>query len=438
MNTTTKNGGQEPLFLVDPSSGGQLVGSGPNDEASRLIHLLGVVDLFAQINKREGLVAAVATPLHRPGIERRYGSRTGAVAQAAADNAELLHKQAKWEFARSVGMFALIEQDPSSEDAVKRTTAGLYEEFFNTYFGAKNTPKREAFGALLRNDLSALILGVSDLNRQEGARPHHKDTNKPKSRRNPDQQLSSRNRMLAIHNDPRAGFLPFSDIEKNNVMTFLDDLDNPKYPLGVSNQLLEVFNHQERLYPRDPEMGADRALQSIVYVLGDYLSNASQQLGLLRDLEARMAEAVNPNVTLLDQFGPDELAYAALARFSDVQRFVSDGVVDHKLGNILKTGEHRWTRRGPGRHKVVHDQYTHDTIDPVYVEHIDEFAASTDVREARGLVYRAVTNEQARSVFHRASLSSIAAVALTGAGSNLTAVVLAKQELVRLDAKTAA
>src|SRR5690606_25709107 len=114
----------------------------------------------------------------------------------------------------------------------------------------------------------------SSANRKNGLRPHA-----------PEAMDSTTERLAAIKGDPRAGFYPKTNSEKVLVLSWLDYLDNPEKPLGIVNQLREVFVRSQGFKPRKttaPESDSPttkkkhfgvphgvRALESITWEVGD-------------------------------------------------------------------------------------------------------------------------------------------------------------------------
>ncbi len=398
--------GQEAIFLVSPETGAPILPDQPAAEevavsiVDRDIHLLASLAILGETSQYKGFERAVRSPARRRAIADTYGDKTiDAINEGAQRNAETARKQSKWEFARASGMFTLIDSGTLEAPDAKRRTSNLFNRFEERFGGARNAGERNRYQRQLNANLRKIQRGVTDANRESGLRPHK--VTKKEVLAPDEKQLNIRERLTAIHEDPRAGFYPTTHREKNTVLAFLDYLDNPANPLGANNQRLEIFNHQERLKDKGlVEVGGERSIESLTYELVDYFLDARKQLVALQDLETYVAEMMNPSVTLADELPQGHVGLLALVRYKDIAAYAS-AQKRRKTQFIdpLTTKEDRWAKSNdPGKHKTVHDQYTlpkDDTDQAV----LDMAAGSMTVLEARPLLRVAITDQLKRMDF---------------------------------------
>ena len=336
------------------------------------IQLMNVLGNLAAAKSHDGAASDGAAGA----LTERYGSRAPAVASGAKRRANEFKVAATREFERASGMHVLIDSGVATTAEARRITRELFSDFLKKYHLTPSNKESAAYRKQLETEVNQLQTQQSVFNREHNLRPHKKDTKtQEKSDKEPapisKDTLGTRARMLAIDGDVRAGFLPRSNDEKNKVMAYLDYLDNPNYPLGVNNQLFEVMNHQQRYRRAKPGMpkpirggGQDavRAVESIVWELGDYFADANITLQVLRSLEDAMYNA-SPRLMLheLDDVGIGHPGIVRLVRDLDIRLFVTIGKIevptgDPLAGTLVRTVAS--TNRLPGRHKTLYDQYT--------------------------------------------------------------------------------
>ena len=356
----------------------------------RDIHLQNVLTLLGQISLREGFQQAATSG--RADLRERYGDRLEeTVAGSIAKRGEL-HKQAKWEFARAFGL------QPDSTQTEKTAAKHAFTAFRGKFAHQTNAQRRFNYRKKLEQNVRVLQEQRTAQNRASGARPHKA----PRKQADPElPKLGTIDRLQALHEDPRAGFLPATHKEKNQVMAFLDYLDNPAYPLGVNNQFFEIHNHQEREKEKQGGAipGGARALESIIYEFGDYLTQSTHQLEALRDLELRIGECPNPTVSLAEEIGSEHPGYASLVRYIDLAT-VRDGGQVPGIKDPLRTKEHRWAAgKEPGKHKTVHDIYTRPDPSETIKDHVAERVQSLTIGQMRQIISEAVTDQELRRSF---------------------------------------
>lgn len=357
---------------------------------------LNALSLFGAINQREGFIK------QREGAEARYGERAAAALEGAKQNRDALEAQARDEFYRSIGLFAVeetVEMIPGTNIAEYRSDAQRRWNIFQArYRGAHHVLERNAYGRRLRDEITML---QSQHNRTEGIRPHMPDKERaeqPGHHQLPP-KLPTRERLQAIHEDPRAGFLPTTNEEKNTVLAWLDYLDNPKYPLGVNNQLLEIYNkHQRNSKNPAHREHAKRAMLSIPHEVYDFWSNATESLENLTDLSEILSLGQSPKVSLTEEVQAHP-AFGALIRYRDLARFRDKNQLPSGIKNPLMTREDRRPHLLKGKNKTLEDIYTQKELTPDVAEYIEQEAAALTIGQARSLLRKAIVDQKARQTF---------------------------------------
>ncbi len=213
-------------------------------------------------------------------------------------------------------------------------------------------------------------------------------------------QLDTREKLLALRDDPNAGFLPFTDAEKTVGSELLDYLgDHRQYPAGVGNRLQEIFLRQRRV---GGGAMANRALISVAFEYGDFALNAQTQLGAMQGMRAELADDhFNPGVSIAEDFPDGHPGIAPLVRFTDVLALREEGV-QHTVFNPLKGVERRTVKANSDdklQHKVIEDRYTAPELDKDIAERIDAFSEQTRIGLVRPLLDKAIASEAIRLDF---------------------------------------
>lgn len=218
-------------------------------------------------------------------------------------------------------------------------------------------------------------------------------------------QLDTQEKLIALRDDPLAGFLPFSHQEKSQATEMLDYLGNPKvYPAGLGHRLQEIFMRNRR------DIGdaqARRAMFSLAYEYGDYAFNAQRQYALLGQLQAELEEDhFNPHVTIAEDFPDGHAALPAVIRFVDI-RAVRESNRMLTPYDPLKVDKDRTIQANSEddkKHKTVGDRYTAERVAGEVAQRMDAFAEQTTVAELRVLLPDVLTNEAVRFEFWSARL----------------------------------
>lgn len=281
--------------------------------------------------------------------------------------------------------------------------------FMSLYEGRKHNAARK----VLKRNLTMLVQGLSPEQLEFDSSidiPEHtaaaKQAKPPQTaaEQKPDttERLSTTQKLQALRDDVRAGFLPATHAEKTKALAFLDYMDNPMYPANISHQFQEVFLRQHRKLDL-PREEAAATLTSIGFELGDFFLQAHDQAIALGDLAARIDECPNPNVTLVEELGDNHPGYAALIRYMDILPVREKGIqISPK--DPLRSKENRGPQTFIGKNKTVEDSYTAETPRPVIRERIVERIHTLTIGELRAISREAAHNEQKRATFWAARL----------------------------------
>ncbi|HEY1063943.1 MAG TPA: hypothetical protein VGE30_01460 [Candidatus Saccharimonadales bacterium] len=375
------------------------------NETERLIeqdvHELNALALFGAINRKEFILA------HPDTLKKQGGNAARSLTSIKEQRDELV-AQARTHFEMSAGydhrrVQLVAANQPTDE--LDREAKRAWNTFQIWYRKPQSADARTRRIRELRTEVKYLR---SNENRDQGLRPHLSDGERKLAL---EPVLDTRERLIALRDDPRARFMPTTHREKNVMLAWLDYLDNPDYPLGINNQLLEVFNHQagrgvtsETYAKRELP---DRTVRTIVYELHDYWTNANISLATLTDLEKVVDECVNPNVTLAEEAG-DHPGLRALIRFRDLERWREQDKKPKGVRDPLVTKEDRRPHTDDQKNKTVEDIYTRRVADPEIMEYIAEEADGITIKEARGLIQRAVADQENRQLFLLRRLEDIA------------------------------
>lgn len=412
---------QEAFFATDAHghiSDAEVAGEYVVDPISQRIHLINALDGLAQMSSLDGLIMAAGSGSQGARIEDQFHAPGKVVAESTRMRQWKLGKEIRYEFARAHGMFARID---AGEDAaiVKAEIKALYTDFIDTYGHIRNAEARHKYRMQLDAEIKSYQQAATDHNEAEASRPHLAD--KERSDQGLD-TLSSTERLRAIYEDSRAGFLPTTHTEKTMVMAALDYLDNPQYRLGIRNQALEIARFHKKkgndpTLPSTWQEGREYGLQAAVsrtYEIGDFLMDAQRQLDDFRALQVMLYKPIRPTLTLQDAIGSYHDAYAGLTRFRDLEVLrhkgeeVATGLPHHPL-HPYRNETADVLSGYPGKHKVLEDPYTRTDPEDEFAAKIAQFPEETTVHEARKLLGRAIDDAEKRRRFMLELLQSYTA-----------------------------
>lgn len=352
---------EETLFVVAEQTGQVVPVDFDISNASvsweeRNVRLQNVVTLLAHKSMLEGFVSFEVP------ARSSYGERAAVVREVARSQVQQLTLDAKNEFAVAAGHFSLLDSGYKKTE-VQAMTRNLFSDFLKKYYGPKHYKTAQAYRRKLSNDVNLI----------------HSQPEEPELQLPSDEGLLSGTvlnnyeKLQAIINDERAGFLPATNREKTQILTLLDYLDKKG---GVANQLIEVFKKSQGFILSDGVVRTagvregKRAIESIVYELGDYAGNAVKSHSQLTDLQNKLAEIDNPKLTLGVVLGVDHVGFAPLFRYSVIRELYDKQLPDllPRSEDPMRTVENRWTKEGKGKHKEVTDRYTRENTEPEITE----------------------------------------------------------------------
>jgi hypothetical protein len=216
--------------------------------------------------------------------------------------------------------------------------------------------------------------------------------------------LNSRQRMIALRDDKRAGFLPSNHNEKTQAFTLLTYLDHPKeHPGGVHEHLFAVAKHQERVYReqkgathREAKDAGKEAVVSILNEYGDHIANAVQSITRLRKADQIIRETSNPAITLQEviEDNPEvEVCFNELLRHVDLIKLRETGAAPMPFDPLgPKRNENPEVVR-EGQNKRLDDPYTGDVRSDAAKEYTEEQHSHVRVLTARKQLPEAIENE---------------------------------------------
>lgn len=429
----TKASQQESLIVVAEKAGLMHVPNPEadplaNDRISQKLYLLNSLQDLAAAKLRDGFLAS------DPAIAKeRYGDQASQVREGADRNRAKFLVSAEENFKRASKYYELSDHYTKIGKNVLgwvhplRVYRPMYSDFLKRFY----TPA-ESFEAV-RDERQRLISEISDMqgwtqpedfvpavsqfNRTHGNRPHKQEVTP--SRKDPilgsePDTLTTIDKLNVIQGDPRAQFIPKTNHAKTITASWLDYLDNPKYPAGISNQLFEVYiSNQKRLYMTPPE--AARALESKAYEVEDHAADALQSLEHIRDLQAKVAEIMAPHVSLAEEFPDGHPGLYVWARHRALKELMVTGSVqglDKPLA-ILRTGTYpppseRPHGNEPGKHKTLLNQFTRPDVRRKYKKYVEDLVSRTRIGEVRGDFDEIVTDLTNEFEFFKHRLLDIA------------------------------
>ncbi len=396
-----------------------------NNRIEQKLYLINALADLSGARMREGFEVVGETA----DVQARYGEHTATVVEGARRIRAQLLESAEDNFKKASKFHETTAAQKAGSWVVDKVHKHpyflhrvMYSGFLKDFYLGQDFRTRAGYRAQLLADISQMRSWsqveheVTEFNREHNLRPHQ-PTSEPipaeatTTERRTLNTLESRERLLAILYDPRAGFFPATHREKNQALTFLDYLDNPAYPAGTVDQLIEVYVHaKRRLTPEEESTKkfkakddeAIRTIESLIWETGDYLADAAQAFRLLSELKTATGK-VSPHVTLAEELGSEHPAIPYLVQYDDQETFIEEGGVPRLRRNPWRTAEERWVPKAhalaPGKHKTVHSQYARPDRTPAFQKHIDRRAHELTFGEARDIVEPAIESALRRAYF---------------------------------------
>ncbi len=405
-----KPGPNQDELLVVAERSGQMVAREFNIEPDEWQN-----SLEANLHLQNALSGLLKINLLRPFvdideiIETRYADRTDEgrdeIREHSAAKLEVVTKSTKTEFAHAIGHFARISagEDPES---VKAESRRKFSDFAKKYSGASNNKRAhqlrqslvQKVREMLSNDRPEVEARVTEFNRENGLRPHALKLEKKGEKIIKLTPLETRERLLAVQGDPRAGFIPKTNHAKNVVISWLDYLDNPEFPRGIRNQLSEVFTHNQRMIESEEQYWqtgntemALRGLESITWEVGDHAIDAFTSLVKMIELKKDLDDTPGAQTRLADAFPEGHPGLAVLIRHRALKELISTGDVKGLLHpfTILRTSQDpppsaRPNSNEPGKRKTLLNQFTRPDIRPKFAKYIAQQTEALRVGQVRG------------------------------------------------------
>lgn len=406
MNTRDAALGQEPLFLMTERGDRAMLrdfsGDQPINQVNileRNFRLINVLDLFSERNELQGLIKIGAA--RTQGLADGKDDITQSMVEAATRKLPRVTNHLQQEFEAVLGYRPLVEAGEMSSQEARQKQGEEFARFNSAYGRPHKRKERAAYRA-------KLVSGIVAIEQVEPPVIHEQE---------PVPMPEAKDRLLAILDDPRAGFMPSTHREKNAILAYLDYLDNhEEYPFGIANQFLEVFTHRQKSSGgRGNILEARRSLISLAYELGDYYENATAQTAALADLQARINDCPNPNVSLQEEVGTSHPGYGALIGYIDTMELLKKGEISgpHNEFSVLHDSEDRPDAEpipvevDLDKHKTVEDPYTTQEPDDIVAKRIADKVRTMTIGELRTVVGEARANQEARALFMRSRLEEL-------------------------------
>lgn len=393
---------QDALIIANPESGQFAVhdfeASGVVDLTESRLHLLNTLALFGAINQRENFYRYQSSV-----AQQRYGENAPQVLEGAKRNGQEMAQEAQEEFYRAIGRNLVMASAPEDYpefdfEAYGRDAKRQWTTFQARYRREAHSSARHELMKALR---SGIMLDVSGAHRDAEVRPYISKKDQKRDRTSDGREyplLSSRERLQALQDDPRAGFLPKNDREKIKCFTYLDYLDNPEYPLGISNQFIEIFIHQQKGRKIEKLATAQRSVVSVTHELHDHWRDSLQSMAQLTKLQQDL-DGANPKLGVLEDVPADHPGIPVLVRYRDLATLRDAGRLPEGIVNPLRVVEDRRPHADPTKNKTVADVYTAANKPPQMEGYITKAADGMTIAEARTLLKAAIQDEQAREAF---------------------------------------
>lgn len=218
----------------------------------------------------------------------------------------------------------------------------------------------------------------------------------------------TKEKLIGLRDDSRAGFLPTTHKEKSQAFELLDYLDLAKYPLGVNQRLDEIAQHQQKI-AQDPEYEhnlkgdaiywfSQDTVRSIINEWGDHLHSAIVSHDKLQALKEFLDSGISPRVSVGEATTTDfdeQFDYTELVRFINLKSLRDGNAIAF---DPLRTKEDR-TIVHPHKNKIIEDVHTAVGSPEEIQTYIDEVAQELSVKDGRQLINEALADQANRRIF---------------------------------------
>lgn len=399
---------------------------------------LEALKYLGKISRKQGLSAKAATDPEYFATRRgrKYGSEAlGSLLKESDFSRTGDGRLALQEFARSyggrafsntIGNKTLLELDPDF--------AASYRQFLRRYQGPGEAAKRRTSQMRKFGRVLAAFEDPSITLRFNPAKVPVEIV-KPAPKEEPATvielpQLTTTQKVEAVHGDRRSGFMPMTNREKTEALELLNYLKPDNQAGGVHDHFMKIYDGQvkqgRRLKVRDPVIEGETppeerklpmneakaiagdTIRSKLYEYGDYRQNAGESIKSLTALEAALATYDNPNISLAELLSEQSEALdpRALVRYLDNKEFHTLTVEEQALRRTMVTLEDR-TDPTPEKHKTVEDRYTRADMDEMMAIYIELRLRNLKVGDVRDKIGDAVQDQHYRRAFWGFVLSNV-------------------------------
>jgi hypothetical protein len=223
----------------------------------------------------------------------------------------------------------------------------------------------------------------------------------------------TKDKLIGLRDDARAGFIPTTHTEKNQAFEILDYMNLAKYPKGVTTRLTEIFIKQQRDGKELGLQGNDlyeyglQSITSITHEWADHLHSAMLSHAELVKLKELLDSGINPHISTLEalETEPDKLYdYNVLVRFANLKSLRDGGAFQY---DPLRTREDR-SLIHPDKNKIIEDVHTELGSVVQIQDFIDQAASELNVKDGRVLINEAITDQANRRLFWYRALREVA------------------------------
>lgn len=384
------------------------------------LHLVNALVDLAGASMREHIDKANPRQL-----QDRYKDQTSAVVEGAKRKRIEMLAGAEESFKKGSGYYALQASGLKPPEGVWRFQNRLYSPFLVSYYGVRKHPALHAYRRQLIHEVGELQgwtrpeqfeSVVSELNRASQRRPHK--VSKQKGVKTPAEikleKLNTIDKLQAVEGDPRAQFIPKTNHAKNVVAGWLDYLDSQAHPRGITDQLAEIYIHNQKKLDQTPREAA-RALETITWEIGDHAIDAFKSLGHILDLQAAVKECMAPHVTLAEEFPEGHPGWFVWARHQALRELMQTSDIAEMVSpmGILRTStdpppSQRPHGTEPGKHKTLLNQFTRPDVRKKYAKYVANLMERTTIGQVRGDFDEIITDLTNELAFFRNRLTDIA------------------------------